>query len=326
MRIRIVTPKPRGSRCGNRVAAERWARLLRALGHRVSVEQYYNGGSCDLLIAVHARKSAAAIRRFRREYADAPLIVVLAGTDLYGDIHTSAEAQRSLRLASRLVLLQPKGMEVLPRGVRDRVRVIFQSARRPPGTFAPKRGTFEVGVLGHLRPVKDPFRTALAARLLPASSRIRVLHLGAALSKRVERRARAEEKANPRYRWLGSRPRWQALRILARCRLMVLTSKSEGGANVVSEAIVSSVPVISSRIAGSLGLLGERYPGYFPVGDTAALAALLERAETDAAFYAKLSKRCDRLAPLFDPARERHSWRELLAELLPACRCSSHNL
>ncbi len=157
-------------------------------------------------------------------------------------------------------------------------------------------------VLGHLRPVKDPFRTALAARLLPASSRVRVLHLGAALSEEMAERARQEAAANPRYRWLGELPRWRALRVLGRCRLLALTSEMEGGANAISEAAALSVPVIASRIGGSVGLLGADYPGYFPVGDTAALARLLERAETDTRFYRTLRRGCAAPAATDRPA------------------------
>ena len=43
-----------------------------------------------------------------------PLVVALTGTDLYGDIHTSPEAQTSLDLATRLVVLQPMGIRELP--------------------------------------------------------------------------------------------------------------------------------------------------------------------------------------------------------------------
>jgi glycosyltransferase involved in cell wall biosynthesis len=172
-----------------------------------------------------------------------------------------------------------------------------------------------VCVLGHLRPVKDPFRTALAARLVPAASRLRVLHLGAALSPEMAAQARAEAAENPRYRWLGEVSRGRALRLLGRCRLLVLTSEMEGGANAISEALAVSVPVLSSHIAGSVGLLGAEYPGYFPVGDTAALAKLLERAESDATFHLELQQWCKRLRPLVDPARERQSWADLLAEL-----------
>jgi glycosyltransferase involved in cell wall biosynthesis len=98
---------------------------------------------------------------------------------------------------------------------------------------------------------------------------------------------------------------------------LVLTSQLEGGANVISEALALGVPVVSSRIAGSLGLLGADYAGYFPVGDTQALADLLLRAETDAGFYDTLSAQCAQRRPLFEPARERQSWQELLRELFP---------
>jgi glycosyltransferase involved in cell wall biosynthesis len=172
--------------------------------------------------------------------------------------------------------------------------------------------------MGHLRPVKDPFRTALAVRLLPDSSRIRVLHLGAALSEEMAAEARALTASNPRYTWLGERPRSEALGVLSRCRLLSLTSVLEGGANVISEAVTVDVPVVSSRIDGSVGLLGEDYPGYFPIGDTRALADLLWRAETDPDFHAALCKRCAGLRSLFDPARERQSWSELLRELEPS--------
>ena len=170
-------------------------------------------------------------------------------------------------------------------------------------------------MIGHLRPVKDPFRTALASRCLRGDSRIQAVHIGGALSEDIEMTARAEEASNPRYRWLGEIPRWKALRRLARCRALVLTSQMEGGANVVGEAIACSVPVISSRISGSIGLLGEDYPGYFPVGDTYVLAKLLERFETDPVFYNTVKAWCERLKPLVDPARERQSWVDLLHEM-----------
>jgi glycosyltransferase involved in cell wall biosynthesis len=104
--------------------------------------------------------------------------------------------------------------------------------------------------MGHLRPVKDPLRTALAARLLPAASRIQVLHIGGALSEELAEQARAEAAGNRRYHWLGELPRSEALGVLSRCRLLSLTSESEGGANAISEAVVAGVPVISSHIAG----------------------------------------------------------------------------
>jgi putative glycosyltransferase (TIGR04348 family) len=314
-KVCLVTPAPPGSRQGNGVTARRWAGILRDLGRRVRVVQEYRGQPCDLLVALHALRSAPSVERYLAAHPGAPLVVALTGTDLYGSIHTHEAARRTLALATRLIVLQPLGAAELPAEVRDKVRAIYQSVPAPRVRPAPRRAHFEVCVLGHLRPVKDPFRAALAARLLPPASRLRVLHLGAALSADMAEQARTEAAANPRYRWLGEVPRWRALRVLARCRLLVLTSELEGGANAVSEALAASVPVVSSRIAGSVGLLGEDYPGYFPVSDTAALARLLERAETDADFYRVLSDWCARLAPLVDPARERQSWADLLQEL-----------
>lgn len=315
MNICIVTPAPPRSRKGNRVTALRWARILRELGHRVHVEQAYNGRPCNLMIALHARRSFTSIERFARDRPDLPLIVALTGTDIYGDLPTSPQVRKSIDIAVRLVVLQPTAIDELPRRLRDKARVIYQSVRRPARAVRARKDVFEVCVLGHLRQVKDPFRAAMAARLLPATSRVQVTHVGAALSEASARRAWAEAACNPRYHWLGELPRWKALRVLARSRVLVLSSRMEGGANVVSEAIAASVPVVSSRIPGSIGLLGADYPGYFPVGNTRVLASLLARLEQDAGFHRSLQAWCKRLAPLVDPKRERRSWARLLREV-----------
>ena len=89
----------------------------------------------------------------------------------------------------------------------------------------------------------------------------------------------------------------------------------EGGANVISEAIVDRTPVLASRIPGSVGLLGADYPGFYPFGNTRALRDLLLRAETDSGFYRELQSRCARLSALFRPAHERSAWRKLLDEI-----------
>jgi putative glycosyltransferase (TIGR04348 family) len=300
------------------VTALRWARLLRGLGHRVAVLQEYDDRPCAVMIALHARRSFPSVQRFRQRHPDRPLVVALTGTDLYGDIRTDPSARQSMEWASSLILLQPMGLAELPEHLRARARVIYQSVRRPPGEFPPRPDVFEVCVLGHLREVKDPFRAALASRLLPAPSRVRIVHAGAALSEEMRDLARREMQANPRYRWLGELPRWKALRVLARCRLLVLSSVMEGGANAISEAIASAVPVLASRIPGSIGLLGEAYPGYFPVGDTEALANLLARAESDPHYLQALAEWCARLAPLVDPDGERRAWESVLQEVLAA--------
>jgi putative glycosyltransferase (TIGR04348 family) len=328
MRIQLICPARAGTLHGNRVTAARWARILRGLGHRVRIAQSYDGGSCDALVALHARRSAEAVLRFRRRYPGRPVVVTLTGTDVYRDLRRSPKgsgrAWRAVELATRLVVLQPLAARELPRRLRKKVRVIYQSAEKTRPRVRPRRDVFEVCVVGHLRAVKDPFRAARASRLLPAASRLRVLHLGTAMEPGMARRARAEERRNPRYRWLGGVSYERARRRLAGSRLLVLSSRLEGGANVISEAVVDAVPVVASRIPGTVGLLGGGYPGYFAVGDPAGrdgLARLLARAESDPRFYARLKSWCARRARLFRAAQERARWRQLLREVtrvLPA--------
>ena len=163
--------------------------------------------------------------------------------------------------------------------------------------------------------VKDPLRAARAARLLPVASRIRVLQLGAALEPELRSLAEEEQRENARYHWKGEVPRDEVLRILARCRLSVLSSHMEGGANAVVEALAARVPLLCSRISGTLGLLGDEHPGYFEVGDTEVLAQLLWRAESDAGFLTRLQESTDRARPMVEPARERAAWGELISDL-----------
>ena len=316
MKIFIACPAPAHSRSGNRVTALRWARILRGLGHRLTIAQEYDGAPCDLCIALHARRSHQAVVHYRRFYPTGPLILALTGTDLYRDIHRNGQAQRSLELADRLIVLRPKGRAELPTRLRSKVRVIYQSVEPIRAVPAKNARFFEVCVLGHLRHEKDPFRPALALRLVPAESGIRVIHAGQALKPGFTERAHKLAAQDPRYRWIGEVPRARARRILARSRLLVLPSRMEGGANVISEAIVDGVPVLASRIAGSEGMLGEDYPGFFPVGDTRALARLMLRAASAPDFYNRLKERCHRLAPLFKPAREREAWKNLLREMI----------
>ncbi len=318
----IVTPAPRGSRSGNRRTAERWAGLLRALGHRVRVAERWNGQACGLLVALHARKSYASVRAFRRAFPRRPIVVALTGTDLYRDLPRSRAARQSLRLADRLVVLQPLALRRLPPQQRSKARVIYQSVELVPRAARGAARAFDVCVLGHLRPLKDPFRAAMAARGLPARSRIRILHAGGALRASMVRRAREEAARNPRYRWLGELSPAAARRLLARCRLLVHASRMEGGANVVGEAIRFGVPVLASRIPGNVGLLGPRYPGYFPPGNTAALRRLLARAEREPSYLEALRRAVRARQKLFTPARERAAWRRLLREL--GCESRGH--
>ena len=280
----------------------------------MEVTSAYDGAVADVLIAIHAWRSAAAVARFAGRHPGRPIIVCLSGTDIYAYQHSHPDVTHAtMERATALIGLHDLAANAIPERFRPKVRVIYQSVpaleRRTP---APD--VFDICVIGHLRTEKDPFRAALAARLLPAASRLRITHLGGAVDQNWADQARAEMAANPRYRWLGEVPGEAVRDTLATTRLMVLSSLMEGGANVLGEAIAAHVPVIASAIEGSIGLLGAEYPATYPVGDTNALAHLLQRAEDDPTYRALLTKLCAVRAPLFAPERERAAWARLIAD------------
>ncbi len=320
MRVAIVCPVPSGSRLGNRITAVRWRSLLTELGHRVSITTGIPRAGYDVLVALHAFRTADVVRWSRDTHPERPIIVALTGTDLSHDIHEQEKARRSLRLADRLVVLHDQAHRELPRGVRQKVRLIRQSARAVRARPRRSARTFDVALVAHLRDEKDPLRAALAARLLPSSSRMRIVHAGRALTDAWGRRARKEEVSNSRYVWLGEVSPARARRLIAGARLMVLTSVSEGGANVLGEAIVSGTPVVTTRIPASVSAMGSGYPGFFRVGDTKGLARLLARAEHDRSFLSLLERFTKARRRLFAPSTEKRAWHALLAELAHAAR------
>lgn len=316
MRVAIVCPAPAGSRVGNRITAERWRRMVRELGHAASLSTELPDGPFDVLVALHAGKAAGAVARCRERWPERAVVVALTGTDLHKDVpRGDAQALRSLDLADRLILLYPGAERALPPQHRDKAFLIVQSSPRIRRVRRPGARTFDVAVVGHLRPEKDPFRTALAARLLPASSRVRVLQAGRALSPEAAAQAREEAARNPRYKWLGELSPGRARALIGRSHALCLTSEMEGGANVLSESAAAGTPILASRIACTEGLLGSDYPGLFSVGDERALSAALLRAERDHAFLADLERRALALGETLSPAAEKAAWAALLGAI-----------
>jgi glycosyltransferase involved in cell wall biosynthesis len=119
-----------------------------------------------------------------------------------------------------------------------------------------------------------------------------------------------------RYEWLDECSHKETLNQLSRCHLMVISSFMEGGAHVVSEAIAIGIPVIASDIAGNRGLLGDDYPGYFPVGNEIELAKLLVQAETNPDFYKSLERHIQARKKYVLPEFEMQSIRKLVNSLL----------
>jgi putative glycosyltransferase (TIGR04348 family) len=312
--IVIVTPALADANNGNWQTARRWARLLSA-AYRVRVAAAWDGGDEVLMIALHARRSAASIVNWRAQRSGAALVVVLTGTDLYRDIADDEAAQASLHSADRLVVLNELGAHALPVNLRPKARVILQScaARK---TLAKTPLHLRALVVGHLREVKLPQTYFDAARQLAHRDDILLDHVGAALDATLQAAATALMAECPRYRWLGALPHDAARRRIQAAHVLVHPSRLEGGAHVVIEAVRSGTPVLASRIDGNVGLLGERYDGYFPVGDAAALATLLQRLRDEPAMLVHLQEQAVSWAALFEPQREHAALHELLADLL----------
>lgn len=322
MNIVITTPAAKGSTLGNRITAERYSKLFRILGHRVQIDKDLDQPSFvdspekfDLLVALHAKHSSVAVKRFSTSLPGKPIVVVMTGTDLHRDMPRSRVSRNTLDRADCIVLLEPEGKQLLRRAHAQKCSVIFQSANPVTNPPSPMKRCFEVSMIGHLRPVKDPFLVVKATKFLPVESRIKIFHFGEALDKTMMKRALLESGRNPRYQWLGRRKFGATQRRLARSRLTLVTSIQEGAPSVISEAVVNGVPILATRIMATLGLLGGDYPGLFEVGDAQALAKKMFLAETDGDFYDQLCQQCAARKPQFSSAVELASWRRLIKEI-----------
>lgn len=317
MKILITAPNLSGAITGNRITATRWKRLLQALGHHVTLKESYERERADLLIALHATKSHPSVKRFRERNPEKPIIVGLAGTDLYQDTPLAPATYETLQLADVVLALQPLAKNALPPPIAQKTVVIYQSAVPPRRHLKPLQRCFEMCLVANLREVKDPFLAEEASRLLPSHSRIRITHIGSAYEPSWKKEAEKRTRENKRYLWLGEQGHTRTLQLIDRAKIVLLTSKSEGGANVISEALACGKPLLCSEIPGTVGILGKDYPGYFPPGDKQVLAELMQKAETDREFSRQLHQAIKRSLPKIHPKTELQTWRTLLRLWLP---------
>jgi putative glycosyltransferase (TIGR04348 family) len=314
--IQILTPYAAQANNGNWRTAARWARLLRSR-YRVIVQTASESSAldADCLIALHARRSFPAIRDWRARWPDKPLVVTLTGTDLYRDLPDSAEARASLQAADRLIVLQEDALRFLPRRERAKAHVIYQSAA-PLGGGEKPRTRLNCILVGHLRTEKDPLTAMRAWDFLGHEEPIHLTHVGAALEKDLADAALALQEREPRYRWLGPKPHAWTRQAIKHAHLLVVPSRMEGGANVIVEAVTAGTPVVASRVSGNIGMLGRKFSGYFEVGDSEALAGLLERYWKKPDSYRALCQQCRARRSLFQPEREQAALFRLLHQVL----------
>ena len=324
-RVLLISPASAAANNGNWQTAWRWSRMLRPW-FQTTIAQSWNGEPFDVMLALHARRSAASIAAWAQAQgagADAPgLAVVLTGTDLYRDIQTDTAAQASLGFAQQLVVLQECAPQALPPALRHKARVIFQSSTTRQSAVKP-RDQLRAVMVGHLRDEKSPETLFAAARLLQDQPDILIDHIGAALEAELGEQARACAAQCPHYRWLGGLSHEATRRHIQRAHVLIHASRMEGGAHVVMEAVCSGTPVLASRIDGNVGMLGPDYLGYFAHGEAQALADLLLRSRRDLAsatppsdsLYPQLQAQCAQRAPLFAPATEQASLLALVRDL-----------
>lgn len=303
-RVVIVSPALASANNGNWQTAKRYANMLASSCVVRIVNEWDGARTDDVLIALHARRSYSSIAAWYVQRGSEGLCVVLTGTDLYRDIKQDPQAQQSLAWANALVVLQPAGLAELPAKFQDKTRVLFQSTTTRQTLLKTNRHMRAV-MVGHLRSEKSPQTFFDVATLLAKRSDIELRHIGGEHDQVLARQAHDTAAKHPNYQFLGARSHEQTRRHIQRSHVLVHPSVMEGGAHVIMEAICSGVPVLASRIAGNIGMLGETYAGFFTVGDAVELASLLERFRDESSFAAELRAQCVQRAHLFEPARER---------------------
>lgn len=317
--ISVVSPYPVDSQIGNSVSARRIVALLNSAGIKARATFDAVPPYSSAMVAINAWRLSEIIHQFRNTHPNAPIIVVLAGSDLYGTKSKvdAANTRRAMVEASSLVVSQSAALDAVPDYLQSKCKVIPKSVntnlkvvRNADPDF------FNVIIASNLRQEKEPLVSAQAAAMLPTGSRIRMNHYGIALDQDLATQALALTNApHSRYTWHDGIPHGQVLTEIVAADLFVNSSRFEGGANAVCEAIALGTPVLATRIPGNIGILGLDYPGLFPTGDTKALTGMLVDCEQEAEFLEQLTDTCARLAPAFAPEYECRLWMDLLGEL-----------
>jgi len=126
--VEIVHPAPPGVCTGNRVTALRWASILRELGCKVLVSREWSGRESDLLVALNARKSGAAVTSCRERRAPMRIACAVTGTDLNEQLVGLPDTEDVLPLCDAIIALQESSAARVPLRLRARTHVILQSA------------------------------------------------------------------------------------------------------------------------------------------------------------------------------------------------------
>lgn len=312
MHILASSAYPLSSPKGNSITAKRIASLLSSAGHTAEAINTDMPPEADVMIALHATKTLAASRRFKTQCPNGKLIIYLTGTDLYKDQPTNnPEFYEALNLADTLVISQPASLDSIPNCYKEKTHLVPASVMLPPEKHVSSPPSSSIALVGHLRPVKNPFLMNQALDQLTDLD-VHAYTLGAALEPNMITEVNLWQQKDHRFQWLDDVEHAEALSWMRQVDFTLNTSHSEGGSNAVTESIVLGTPVLASRIEGNVGLLGRDYLGYFEPGNSSELAKLINKALTDQNFSEQLTQQIKELQPRFATQKETEGWLSII--------------
>ncbi|MGJ8657869.1 MAG: glycosyltransferase [Akkermansiaceae bacterium] len=273
-------------------------------------------GVADVMIALHARKSAHFTEDFIELNPTGKVIVYLTGTDLYSDIPDGCPiCEQSLERADALVVSQEASLASVPEKYRAKTVVVHASIQLPVEVVDDSVTEPDLFLcVGHLRAVKQSFMAVKSLQLLDES--VRLVLLGKEVDVDSGEIARKWEVEDSRFQWLGGVSYKESLKWMQRSVVTINTSLMEGGANSVGESIVLGVPVLASKVEGNVGMLGEDYVGYFSANSEQELAELMYRVLNDQCFLSKLRDQVGVRSKRFLRESETKDWVNLIQKIV----------
>jgi len=296
------------------------------MGHEVTILGGEDVGSheADLLVALNAWRSSGAVAAFMEKNPRGRVIVKMTGTEMTREVGSSEwhAAVRCMERAEALVFLQEASIQLseesfqtLAAEIRKKAQVIYPSALlgqdRAVRTFEGKR-TLKIILAGNARGEKNPeFFDGSQIREALAGLDLKIQWYGGAdePSKKVFEKLEAQTGW---FEWKGAVAQELLWKEMSEADLFLNISREEGGANAVCEAMTMGLPVVASRIAGNVGLLGAEYSALFSLDDPYDFADLLKRIIKEEGFYGSLGSEIDERVVLFSEQQERESWGRLI--------------
>ena len=310
--IDVVVPDLGIGSAGNSVTANRYCSIFGQLGH---VATTTDTPTAPLVVALNAYRTRHVVGELPETTT---VIVVLTGTDIYRFWDQDRDAVScTLDRADVIVGLNDLVGRSLPTKHRAKLTCIKEGALAL--STEPTRPTsppLHAICVGHLRDEKAPELIADALDRLDPNCDVVVDHYGAAHSESWAQWARDTSERIEQYQWHREVSRSRLDEIYAGADLLINTSKMEGGANVISEAVMAGLPILATAIDGNAGVLGTSYPGLFTPDDPYELADRLAALASNPEALEQITLSSRLLQPELSIKQETARWREVLEGLL----------